>query len=139
MTFAEKLIYLRRQDRCSQESLAEALNVSRQTISKWELGISQPSMEMIVFLSDYFHVSTDFLLREDTALEDSDALAKIVIRFLNSSQSMEMISKELVAIARDGVIDEEEKKMLSSISKEIDEIQRVIDELKALIAGALSD
>ena len=90
MTFAEKLIYLRRQDRCSQESLAEALNVSRQTISKWELGISQPSMEMIFFLSDYFHVSTDFLLREDTALEDSDALAKIlltsILRFEKSGQ-----------------------------------------------------
>ena len=138
MTFADKLIYLRRQNRCSQESLAEELNVSRQTISKWELGTSQPSMDMIVVLSDHFHVSTDYLLREDTPLEDSDALAKVVLRFLNSSQSMEAISKSLVAIARDGIIDDEEKKMLASISKNIEEVQNVLDELQALIGTAIA-
>ena len=138
MTFADKLIYLRRQNRCSQESLAEKLNVSRQTISKWELGTSQPSMDMIVVLSDHFHVSTDYLLREDTPLEDSDALAKVVLRFLNSSQSMEAISKSLVAIARDGIIDDEEKKMLVSISKNIEEVQNVLDELQALIGTAIA-
>ncbi len=138
MTFADKLIYLRRQNRCSQESLAETLNVTRQTISKWELGTSQPSMDMIVLLSDHFHVSTDYLLREDTPLEDNE-LAKVVLRFLNSSQSMEAVSKKLVAIARDGVIDDEEKKMLVSISKSIEEVQQVIDELQALIATALAE
>ena len=138
MTFADKLIYLRRQNRCSQETLAEELNVSRQTISKWELGTSQPSMDMIVVISDHFHVSTDYLLREDTPLEDSDALAKVVLRFLNSSQSMEAISKSLVAIARDGIIDDEEKKMLVSISRNIEEVQNVLDELQALIATAVA-
>ncbi len=138
MTFADKLIYLRRQNRISQEALAEELNVSRQTISKWELGSSQPSMDMIVFLSDHFHVSTDYLLREDAPLEDADALAKVVLRFLNSSQSMESISKQLVSIARDGVIDDEEKKMLVSISRNIEEVQKVLDELQALIASAIT-
>jgi len=38
MNFAEKIVFLRKQNRCSQEKMAEDLNVSRQTISKWELG-----------------------------------------------------------------------------------------------------
>ncbi len=136
MNFAEKIIYLRKQNRCSQESLAEALNVSRQTISKWELGSSQPTMDMIVTLSGYFHVSTDYLLKDDAQLEDSDALARIVIRFLNSAQSMENISKELVEIARDGIIDDEEMKRLEVITKTIDEVQAVIDEIQALIKSS---
>ena len=136
MNFAEKIIYLRKQNRCSQESLAEDLNVSRQTISKWELGTSQPTMDMIVTLSAYFHVSTDYLLKDDAQLEDSDALARIVIRFLNSAQSMENISKELVDIARDGIIDDEEMKRLEVITKTIDEVQAVIDEIQALIKSS---
>ena len=139
MSFGKNLQYLRQLSAgMTQETLAEKLNVSRQTISKWELGTSQPSMDMIVVISDHFHVSTDYLLREDTPLEDSDALAKVVLRFLNSSQSMEAISKSLVAIARDGIIDDEEKKMLVSISRNIEEVQNVLDELQALIATVVA-
>ena len=79
MLFADKMVYLRRQSGCSQEMLAEALNVSRQTVSKWELGTSLPTTDMIVALSDYFHVSTDFLLRDDFQIDDSDGLAQVVI------------------------------------------------------------
>lgn len=39
MTFAEKLLYLRTENNYSQENLAGLLNVSRQAISKWELGV----------------------------------------------------------------------------------------------------
>ena len=133
MTFDEKIMYLRRQSRCSQEALAEALNVSRQTISKWELGMSQPTMDMIVRLSDYFHVSTDFLLRDDAQIGDQDVLARIVIRFLNSAQSMEDMSKELVEIARDGIIDADEKVRLRTITETIAEVQAVIDEIQTLL------
>jgi len=138
MTFDEKIIYLRRQSRVSQEALAEALNVSRQTISKWELGMSQPTMDMIVRLSDYFHVSTDFLLRDDAQVGDKDALARLVIRFLNSAQLMEDMSKELVEIARDGVIDDEERVRLKTITATIDEVQGMIDEIQAMLKAVQS-
>ncbi len=139
MTFDEKLIYLRRQSRCSQEALAEDLNVTRQTISKWELGVSQPTMDMIVRLSDYFHVSTDFLLRDDAQVGDQDVLARLVIRFLNSAQSMEDMSKELVDIARDGIIDEDEKIRLKTITKTIAEVQGMIDEIQMMLKAVQGD
>ena len=133
MLFADKMVYLRRQSGCSQEMLAEALNVSRQTVSKWELGTSLPTTDMIVALSDYFHVSTDFLLRDDFQIDDSDGLAQVVIKFLNSAQDMDRVSKELVMIAKDGVIDDNEKNQLGSIMQTIDEVQAVINEIQTLL------
>ena len=53
MTFAEKLQKLRKQNGLSQEQLAEKLNVSRQAVSKWEMG-TIPDMENMVKLGRYF-------------------------------------------------------------------------------------
>ncbi|OQA21146.1 MAG: HTH-type transcriptional regulator ImmR [Firmicutes bacterium ADurb.Bin354] len=133
MNFAEKIVFLRKQNRFSQEKMAEDLNVSRQTISKWELGASQPTMELIVTLSKYFGVSTDYLLKDDSQLEDSDAMARVVLRFLDSVQNMEGLSKELVGIVSDGMIDDEEMSRLKDISKTLESIQRTFDELQAII------
>ena len=44
--------------------MANQLNVSRQTLSKWELGISTPETDKIVQISEYFNVSTDYLLKD---------------------------------------------------------------------------
>lgn len=59
MTFQENLTRLRRQDGLSQEKLGELLGVSRQTVSKWELGSSTPELEKLVGLCDVFHISMD--------------------------------------------------------------------------------
>ena len=63
MTFDEKLKNLRKSRNLSQEELANELNVSRQAISKWELG-NIPEIENIIKISDYFDCSIDYLLRE---------------------------------------------------------------------------
>lgn len=65
MTFAERLINARRMAKLTQEQLAEHLEVSRQTISKWESGQAQPEASRIVQLADALGVSCDALLRED--------------------------------------------------------------------------
>ena len=52
MAFHKNLYQLRKSSGLSQEELAEKLNVSRQTISKWELGESSPDMEKLIILSD---------------------------------------------------------------------------------------
>lgn len=65
MTFGEKLLRLRREKGISQEQLAAALGVSRQAVSKWELGESLPDTEKILQLAKMFHVSTDYLLDEE--------------------------------------------------------------------------
>lgn len=62
MNLAENIQKLRKEQRLSQDQLAEALEVSRQSISKWELGLALPDITMLPKLSQYFHVSTDALL-----------------------------------------------------------------------------
>lgn len=64
MVFGEKLQQLRKQKGLSQEQLALQLGVSRQAISKWELSDSLPDAEKIIQLSDFFNVSTDYLLKD---------------------------------------------------------------------------
>ena len=65
MTFGEKLQKLRRESALSQEKLAEQLHVSRQAISKWELGTAAPDTDNIVRLSKFFQVPLEYLILED--------------------------------------------------------------------------
>ncbi len=62
MEFNNKLYELRKQKGFSQEELANRLNVSRQTVSKWEIGDSTPDMEKLVAISDLFGISLDELV-----------------------------------------------------------------------------
>ena len=62
MEFNNKIYELRKQKGFSQEELASKLNVTRQTVSKWELGDSTPDMEKLVVLSDLFEISLDELV-----------------------------------------------------------------------------
>ena len=67
----EKIQRLRKVNGLSQEELASQLTVSRQAISKWELGESVPDTENVVQLSKLFGVSTDYLLNDEYE-SDSD-------------------------------------------------------------------
>lgn len=62
MEFNNKLYELRKQKGFSQEELANRLNVSRQTVSKWEVGDSTPDMEKLIAISDLFGISLDELI-----------------------------------------------------------------------------
>ena len=66
MKLADKLFELRKEKGWSQEKLAEQINVSRQSISKWESGQALPELEKIVELSKIFQVTTDYLLLEES-------------------------------------------------------------------------
>ena len=63
MTLGERLYELRNKNNLSQEELAEVLDVSRQSISKWENDKAYPEMTRLLFMSDYFDVSLDYLMR----------------------------------------------------------------------------
>lgn len=65
MTFAEKLLSLRKRAGMSQEELAEKLNVSRQAVSRWEIGTAMPDAQNLLELSKIFVVSVDYLLKEE--------------------------------------------------------------------------
>ena len=62
MTFHEKLMSLRKSAGLSQEELGDKLNVTRQTVSKWELGQTTPEMEKLIELSRLFAISIDELV-----------------------------------------------------------------------------
>ena len=65
MTLGEKIQKLRKQRGLSQEALAEKVTVTRQTISKWELGQSLPDLDFIAQLSNIFNVSSDYLIKDE--------------------------------------------------------------------------
>lgn len=65
MILADKIIYLRKKNGWSQEQLAEQLNISRQSVSKWESGAAIPDLDKILKMSKIFDVSTDFLLKDE--------------------------------------------------------------------------
>ena len=64
MKFNEKLLTMRKKQGLSQEELGLELQVSRQTISKWEAGQSYPDFQKLVLLSDYFGMSLDELVKD---------------------------------------------------------------------------
>lgn len=75
MILADKIINLRKRNGWSQEQLADQLGVSRQSISKWESGLSIPDLDKIIKMSGLFGVSTDYLLKDE--LSDIPATATV--------------------------------------------------------------
>lgn len=78
-TLGERLYELRRKNFISQDELANMINVSRQSVSKWETNQAQPELDKIIALSQIFKVSTDYLLKgvvennhEDVAEKEID-------------------------------------------------------------------
>ena len=76
MKFEQKLINLRKQKSMSQEELAEKLNVTRQTISKWELGQSKPDMDKLLEISKLFEVSVEELTNETVSVGKEKVVSK---------------------------------------------------------------
>lgn len=74
MKLSEKLTKLRKSSGMSQEELAERLNVSRQSISRWEMGSAMPDATNLLLLSQVFHVSADYLLHDDAAEHTSNPI-----------------------------------------------------------------
>ncbi len=74
MIFSEKLQLLRRGKGLTQEALAQALSVSRQAVAKWEAGQAFPDISNLIEISNLFHVTVDYLVREqDCAASPAEA------------------------------------------------------------------
>lgn len=70
MKFHEKLKQERKKHNLSQEDLANKINISRQSISKWELEKGYPNIETLIELSEIFDITVDELLKGDDFLKD---------------------------------------------------------------------
>lgn len=88
MEIGNKILELRKKNNLSQESLAEKLNVARQTISKWELGETSPDLKQAKTLAKIFNVSLDELVDNDIKevivekVSSTEKLAGIIINIL---------------------------------------------------------
>ena len=85
---SENIKSVRKSKGLSQEELAVKLNVVRQTISKWEKGLSVPDSEMLVTLSDILEIPASTLLGENITVEKADELKVI-------SEKLEIINLQL--------------------------------------------
>ena len=65
MTIGEKIIFLRNGAAMSQESLADKLSVSRQSVSKWEMDQAQPQVDKILQMCEIFNITADELIRDN--------------------------------------------------------------------------
>ena len=90
MKLGDNIFKLRKESKLSQEQLAEKINVTRQTISNWELGETSPNPEQLKLLSKVLNVSIDELLNNDIKevlvekVNNNVVLAEITIKILNS-------------------------------------------------------
>jgi transcriptional regulator with XRE-family HTH domain len=72
MNLSEKIQNLRKEKQLSQEELAEKLDISRQSVSKWESGLAMPEIDKLIMLSEIFGVTTDYLLKDGEPLRKDD-------------------------------------------------------------------
>lgn len=80
MTFAEKLLKLRKKAGLSQEELAAKLSVSRQAVSRWELGAALPDAPNLLQISTLFGVTADYLLHDEWEEEQAPPMARTARR-----------------------------------------------------------
>lgn len=74
MKFKEKLSFLRKQRGMTQLELAERLGISRQAVSRWEQGMSEPSTENLVSIGKLFDIPVDSLVNENVQLHEESTV-----------------------------------------------------------------
>ena len=91
MTFSERLKNLRKERGVSQEELAKVLHITRQSISKWETGTAYPDMEKMKMLSDFYELSLDELMDQD-----SKGASGIQIKVTETGEEQEDLEENLI-------------------------------------------
>lgn len=104
MIFADKLIQLRKKAGWSQEELAEQMNVTRQSVSKWEGAQSVPDLGKMIRLSELFNVSTDYLLKDEIedvecgiSFDEASTLRRVSMEEANAFLSVKAMTSKSIA------------------------------------------
>ena len=98
MTTGEKLQKLRKENNYTQEELAEIMNVSRQSISKWESDIAFPETEKLIALSKLYHCSIDYLLNSENnemVVSDKETKENVVSKKAYNKKRLPLIISTL--------------------------------------------
>lgn len=93
MNRADRIQYLRKTKGISQEELADKVGVSRQAVSKWESEQSSPDLEKIIIMSNFFGVTTDYILKGIEPVPNEDQKSKEL-----TSKVLYIVSTALIAI-----------------------------------------
>ncbi|MBQ9024467.1 MAG: helix-turn-helix domain-containing protein [Bacilli bacterium] len=101
MTIGERLLKLRKEKNISQEELANVLDVSRQTISKWETDQTTPDFDKIIPLCEYFGITSDELLsgKKDIIESKKEDNKKIFARNIAISVGLYILSLVFVIVS----------------------------------------
>ena len=105
MILADKIIALRKKSGWSQEELAEKMNVTRQSVSKWEGAQSVPDLEKILLLGQLFGVSTDYLLKDELGepeyanTTDEPSLRRVTMEEANEFLRVSTFAAKRIALA----------------------------------------
>lgn len=122
MNFPEKLQKLRKERGWSQEELASRIAVSRQAVSKWELGTAVPDTDNTVQLSELFGVTTDYLIKDRLGSdEDIPAVALTAERVRKTEQSRQLLIAGIVTLVLGVII----IGVLLTLSQVIESYQKV--------------
>ena len=122
MNFPEKLQKLRKERGWSQEELANRITVSRQAVSKWELGTAVPDTDNIVQLSELFGVTTDYLIKDNLDCdEDIPAVARTAANVRKAEQSRQLLIAGIVTLVLGVII----IGVLLTLSQVIESYQKV--------------
>lgn len=152
MKFYEKLVILRKKALLSQEALAEKLDVTRQTVSKWELGQTKPDMDKLSAMSKLFDIDINILTNDEVSLDgikSDDARVKkeeekmkpekkerkfilyiMIIIFVASSVTL-IYRVGLSLKDKFDAIKEESNKHINKVNQQIQDVQNKIKEEQA--------
>lgn len=134
MNFSEKIYMLRTKARLTQDDMADKFGVSRQTIYKWENGVTYPEVDKIIKISEVFNVSIDYLLKDSIKGKVKEKnMEKAVLQFLGIAQDMDKISETVIEFMRDGILDDAEKMQLEEIMLVLDKVVENIVAIKNTI------
>jgi len=104
MNISDRIQSLRKSKGMSQEQLADAVGVSRQSVSKWESEQATPDLEKIMAMSELFGVTTDYILKgiepSDTAPDHktmADVIDQKVLTSQNASRAKKVVKGILIA------------------------------------------
>ncbi len=137
----KKLSELRMTNRMTQDNIADKLNVSRQTVQKWESGTALPTLDKLIRLSELFHVTLDYLCKDLKYTADfSGRIGEELLPNYSSIHEWELWSKTLMIEYRqcldEGKDIEEYKELFEAIMHlpATDEKEKMCDALFSLIA-----
>lgn len=96
MSFGQRLLALRKEKGMSQDELGCQLKVSRQTVSKWELGETTPEMDKLVLISEVFNISLDELVKGHGISAVNSKITDVSETKLNKPKRDEYSTKQVV-------------------------------------------